>query len=122
MARTTRRESRSPCPIATTLDILGDRWSLVIVRDMILGKKRFAEFLDSPEAITTSVLSDRLSAMENSGLVERKPYQKRPPRYEYLLTAKGQALLPVLQEVCRWANKTMPDTWVPPESFMKKKL
>ncbi len=121
MARTTRRESRSPCPIATTLDILGDRWSLVIVRDMMLGKKRFAEFLDSPEAITTSVLSDRLSAMESSGLVERKPYQKRPPRYEYLLTDKGQALLPVLQEVCRWANKTMPDTWVPPESFMKRK-
>mgnify|MGYP000300745944 FL=1 len=121
MARTPRRESRSGCPIATTLDILGDRWSLIIVRDMMLGKKRFAEFLESPEAITTSVLSDRLSSLESAGLVERKPYQKRPPRFEYLLTDKGRALRPVLQEVCRWANKTMPDTWRPPESFMRKK-
>lgn len=121
MARTPKRESRSPCPIATTLDVLGDRWSLVIVRDMMLGKKRFAEFLTSPEAITTSVLSDRLAGLEAAGLVERKPYQKRPTRYEYLLTEKGQALLPVLQEICRWANKTVPGTWTPPDSFMKKK-
>ena len=122
MARTPRRESRSPCPIATTLDTLGDRWSLVIVRDMMLGKKRFAEFLDSPEAITTSVLSDRLAGLEAAGLVERRPYQKRPPRYEYLLTEKGQALLPVLQEICRWANKTVPGTWTPPDSFMERKI
>ncbi|GAB4392844.1 MAG: helix-turn-helix domain-containing protein [Kiloniellaceae bacterium] len=122
MARSPRRESRSPCPIATTLDILGDRWSLILVRDMLLGKKRFAEFLESPEAITTSVLSDRLAAMEEAGLVERRPYQKRPMRYEYLLSEQGRALRPVLQEVCRWANATIPGTWVPPESFMKKKL
>jgi len=122
MARSPRRESRSPCPIATTLDILGDRWSLILVRDMLLGKKRFAEFLESPEAITTSVLSNRLAAMEEAGLVERRPYQKRPMRYEYLLSEQGRALRPVLQEVCRWANATIPGTWVPPESFMKKKL
>lgn len=122
MARTRKHESRSSCPIATTLDILGDRWSLVIVRDMMIGKKRFAEFLDSPEAITTSVLSDRLAGLETAGLVERKPYQERPTRYEYLLTDKGRALLPVLQEICRWGNKTIPGTWVPPDSFMKRKL
>lgn len=122
MARTPRHEPRSSCPIATTLDTLGDRWSLVIVRDMMIGKKRFAEFLDSPEKITTSVLSDRLATLEAAGLVERKPYQKHPPRFEYLLTEKGRALLPVLQEICRWANKTIPGTWVPPDSFMKRKL
>jgi DNA-binding HxlR family transcriptional regulator len=122
MARTHKRESRSPCPIATTLDLVGDRWSLILVRDMFLGKKRFAEFLDSPEAITTSVLSDRLSALAQAGVVERQPYQERPTRYDYRLTDKGRALLPVLQEVCRWANRTMPDTWAPPASFMKRKL
>jgi DNA-binding HxlR family transcriptional regulator len=104
-----------------TLDVLGDRWSLVIVRDMMLGKKRFAEFLTSPEAITTSVLSDRLAGLEAAGLVERRPYQQRPPRYEYLLTEEGRALLPVVQEICRWANKTIPGSWAPPDSFMKKK-
>lgn len=121
MARPRKHDPRSSCPIATTLDILGDRWSLVIVRDMMIGKKRFAEFLGSPEAITTSVLSDRLAMLEAAGLIERRPYQKRPPRYEYLLTEEGRALLPVLQEICRWANKTIPGTWVPPDSFMKMK-
>lgn len=121
MARTRKHESRSSCPIAATMDVLGDRWSLVIVRDMMLGKKRFAEFLNSPEAITTSVLSDRLAALETGGLVTRRPYQKRPTRYDYLLTDKGRALLPVLQEICRWANKTIPGTRVPPERFMKMK-
>jgi DNA-binding HxlR family transcriptional regulator len=121
MARAPKHESRSPCPIARTLDIVGDRWTLVIVRDMLLGKKRFAEFLDSPEKITSSVLTERLATLEAAGLVERKPYQQRPTRYEYLLTKDGRALLPVLQEICRWGNKVLPGTWVPPERFMKMK-
>lgn len=120
MPRNLPRETRSPCPIATTLDILGDRWSLVIVRDMFLGHKRFAEFLTSPEKITTSVLSDRLASLEAAGLVERRLYQKHPPRHEYLLTKEGRALKPLLQEICRWANKTMPETWRPAAWFMKK--
>lgn len=121
MARTTKHEPRSGCPIASTLDLLGDRWSLVLVRDMFTGKKRFADFLGSPEGITTSVLASRLGTLEAAGLVERIPYQTRPTRYEYLLTKDGRALLPVLQAVCRWGNSVMPDTWTPPESFMKKK-
>jgi len=111
---------RSPCPIATTLDILGDRWSLVIVRDLFLGHKRFAEFLTSPEKITTSVLSDRLGSLEAAGVVERRLYQEHPPRYEYLLTKDGRALKPVLQEICRWANRTQEGTWKPAARFMKK--
>ena len=113
-----RRETRSGCPIATSLDIIGDRWTLVIVRDLLLGKARFAEFLASAERITTSVLTDRLNQMEAAGLVERVPYQQRPPRYEYRLTAKGRGLLPALQALCRWANRFMPETWAPPERFM----
>lgn len=117
-----QRVPRSGCPIATTLDLLGDRWTLVIVRDMLTGKSRFAEFLASPERITTNILSDRLSAMEADGLVEREPYQERPIRYAYRLTEAGTALLPALQAICRWANKYRPETWVPPQSFMARRL
>jgi DNA-binding HxlR family transcriptional regulator len=112
-------EPISGCPIATTLDFVGDRWTFVILRDLINGKKRFSEFTDSPEHITTSVLSDRLGTMEQHGLVTRKMYQTRPKRFEYCLTEKGRALLPVLQAICHWANTYIPDTWVPPESFMQ---
>lgn len=109
---------RSGCPVATAMDFLGDRWTLVLVRDMILGKARFAEFLDSPERITTNVLTERLASMEREKLVERVPYSQRPLRYEYRLTEKGRALWPILQDICRWANRFMPETWVPPQSFM----
>lgn len=103
------------------MTMLGDRWTLVIVRDMVNGKKRFAEFLASPERITTSTLSDRLESMERAGIAERRAYQDNPARYDYALTEKGRALLPVLQSLCRWANKYEPGTWVAPESFMKAK-
>jgi DNA-binding HxlR family transcriptional regulator len=85
---------------------------------MLTGKKRFGEFLQSPERITTNILSDRLVRLEHAGIVERRPRGPTSRRYDYLLTDKGEALLPVLQEICRWANAHLPDTWVPPESFM----
>ena len=116
------REPRSPCPIATTLDIVGDRWTLVVLRDLLTGKKRFSEFLTSPEGIATNVLSDRLALIEQAGLVTKAPYQLRPKRFEYTLTSKGEALLPVLQEMCHWANRYIPGTWTPPESFMARKI
>ena len=111
---------RSGCPIATTLEVVGDRWTLVIIRDMVNGKSKFSDFLDSPERITTSVLAVRLTQMERSGLITRKAYQMRPARFQYQLTPKGKALLPVLQKICLWANEFMPETWVPPESFMQQ--
>ncbi|NIO08933.1 MAG: transcriptional regulator [Deltaproteobacteria bacterium] len=117
-----KRYPRSGCPLATTLDLLGDRWTLVVVRDLLTGKKRFAEFLESPERITTSVLSDRLLYMERTKLIEKTPYQKNPIRFEYRLTRKGLGLLPVIQEICRWANRFIPGTWTPPRSFMKRKV
>ena len=97
---------------------MGDRWSLVILRDLINGKRRFSEFLTSPENIATNVLADRLDAMERAGLVERVAYQARPPRYDHVLTEKGRALHPLLQDMCRWANRYLPGTWIPPEAFM----
>lgn len=110
--------SRSGCPIATTLDCLGDSWTLVIVRDMTTGKKRYGEFLESPEGITTNILASRLSRMEALGLITKSPYQTNPVRNEYHLTDAGHDLTPILQAMCRWGNKHYPDTWVPPESFM----
>lgn len=121
MVRLRPRDPRSGCPIASTLDLIGDRWTLVIVRDMVNGKRRFAEFLASPERITTNILTDRLSLMEQVGLVKKAPYETRPLRHDYSLSEKGQALLPLLQEMCRWGNRFIPDTWVPPKSFMKRK-
>ena len=112
-------EFRSGCPIATTLDLVGDRWSLVIVRDLLTGKKRFAEFLASPERIATNTLADRLRRMEALGLVERRRYRERPKRYEYALSATGRDFLPVLQEMCRFANRHVRGTWTPPADFMK---
>jgi DNA-binding HxlR family transcriptional regulator len=120
MVRLPKRFPRSGCPIATTLDLVGDRWSLVIIRDMLNGKTKYSEFLASPERITTNILADRLFLLEQIGLAEKSAYQKRPLRFGYRLTKKGEGLLPVLQEMSKWANKHMPETWVPPDEFMQR--
>jgi DNA-binding HxlR family transcriptional regulator len=111
---------RSPCPIASTLDLVGDRWSLVILRDMFNGKRRFGEFLQSPEGIPTNVLASRLKRLEADGLVKRTQYQAHPPRYAYSVSGKGAGLLPVLQAICRWAGDHLPGTWLPPRRFMEQ--
>ena len=114
--------TRSGCPIATTLDLVGDKWTLVIVRDMLTGKRRYTEFLESPEGIPTNILADRLRRMEALDLVSKTPYQSNPPRYAYTLTRRGETLLPVLQSMCRWANAEFPNTWTPPDSFMERRV
>lgn len=116
-----KRPPRSGCPIANGLEIFGDKWTLVLVRDLLLGKSRYSDFLDSPEGITTNILADRLAMMERQGLIEKSRYQDNPPRHAYALTTKGEALLPVLQAMCRWANAHVPETWTPPASFMKRR-
>lgn len=114
-------DPRSGCPIGRTLDIVGDRWSLLIIRDLVNGKSRFNEFLTSPEAITTNVLTDRLTSLEQAGILSREPYQLRPKRFAYRLTSMGWDLLPVLQDICRWANRHIEGTWIPPEQFMRRR-
>ncbi len=94
----------------------------MIVRDMLNGKSRFAQFLDSPERITTNVLTDRLNRMEQDGLVKKAAYQTNPVRFEYALTKKGTALHPMLQDMCRWANEYEPQTWTPPKRFMRRRV
>lgn len=114
--------ARSGCPIASTLDLVGDKWTLVIVRDLLTGKSQFAQFLDSPEGISTNILAARLRLLEETGLVTRTQYQAQPPRHRYALTPRGDALLPVLQAMCRWGNAHIEKTWTPPDWFMKKSV
>lgn len=101
---------RSPCPIANVLDVFGDKWTMLVVRDLVLGKKTYKQFQDSPEGIPTNILADRLKRLQLAGIIEKKPYQERPPRYTYHLTDKGMALGPILREMITWANKHVPGT------------
>ena len=117
-----RPGDRSPCPIATGLDIIGDKWTLIVLRDMFMGKRPYGAFLESPEKIPTNILANRLKRLVAEGLVEKLPYQDRPVRYEYQLTDKGMRLLPVLQELCRWTNRHYPDSLTPPARFMKRRV
>ena len=112
---------RSSCPIASTLDIVGDKWSLVLVRDLLTGKRRYNQFCDSSEGVPTNLLAARLCKLEAHGIIEKHPYQTRPVRYTYTLTPAGRALLPLLQEMCRWANAHIGGTWTAPETFMSMK-
>lgn len=116
-----RPEPRSACPIANALDILGDRWTLLVIRDLtFLGKRRFGELLSSPETIPTNLLTDRLRRLEEGGLVEKVPYQLRPPRYEYQLTAKGRDLFPVLRALAEWSLRHLPAVAAPPPGALEK--
>jgi DNA-binding HxlR family transcriptional regulator len=100
---------RSKCPIAGALDIVGDAWTLLVLRDLLFyDKHRFADFLASPEGISTNILAERLKRLEHSGLVERRRYQEHPPRDEYFVTARGYDLLPVLRELIKWGKVHVP--------------
>jgi DNA-binding HxlR family transcriptional regulator len=110
------KKRRSPCPVAFALDQVGDKWSLLVVRDLMFhGKKTYGEFLESGEGIATNVLADRLKCLETEGLVEkiRDPENKR--RYLYSLTGKGLDLAPVLLEMVRWSARYDADTGTPKE-------
>ena len=112
---------RSDCPISSALDLIGDKWTLLVVRDLLfLGNRRFGELAGSPEKIPTNILSDRLRRLEEHGIVVKVAYQERPPRYEYQLTAKGADLFPVLRALAAWANRHIPGTMVPPPELAEK--
>lgn len=104
---------RSDCPIACALDILGDKWTLIVIRDIFKGKHRFSDFMDTAEGMKTNILSDRLKKLEQAGLITKYPYQDNPPRYEYQLTKTGKDLWPMLKEMIHWANRNIPGTYKP---------
>lgn len=102
---------RSACPIANVLDLVGDRWSLLIVRDMLLhNKHRYGDFLASDEGITTNILADRLKRLEAYGIIEKTPYQHNPVRHDYYLTEKGRDLRPMIMEMVNWGLNYIPGT------------
>lgn len=97
---------RSDCPISFALDFLGDKWSLLVIRDLVFdGKKFYKEFLQSKEGIATNILSDRLKRLENAGIVTSKVYEKLKTQKEYSLTQKGIDLIPILIEIILWSAK-----------------
>jgi DNA-binding HxlR family transcriptional regulator len=102
--------ARSACAVANSLDILGDKWSLLVVRDLLQGKRTYGELALSPEGIPTNILADRLKRLESAGIVTSTPYQERPVRYAYTLTPKGSALGEVLLAFVRWGKQHIPGT------------
>jgi DNA-binding HxlR family transcriptional regulator len=96
---------RSPCPVACALDILGDRWTLLVVRDLFLGRSRFRDFTASPEGIPTNILSERLERLLQHGVVEQIPAADGTKWSAYRLTKKGQSLGPVLAAMRDWGLK-----------------
>lgn len=107
------KKQRSPCPVACTLDLLGDKWTLLVIRDLFLGKQRFEELLASPERISTNILSDRLKRLEENGLIRKEPYGAHPGRMAYELTELGRSLRPVLRAVIDWGLEHIPTTRLP---------
>jgi DNA-binding HxlR family transcriptional regulator len=101
------------CSIARALEVVGERWSLLILRDVFLGVRRFDE-LQKSVGITRSMLSTRLEHLVGEGVLERSPYQTRPDRYEYLATAKALELWPVLMHLLDWGDRHYADESGPP--------
>jgi len=93
---------RSPCPVAFSLDIFGDRWTLLVIRDLFFGRTRFKDFAASPEGIPTNILTDRLERLLNRGIIEQIPAEDGTKRLAYRLTKKGKALGPVLRAMRNW--------------------
>lgn len=110
MAATTRAsrtqlERTVRCPVATALDVVGDRWTLLIVRDLLRGKTRYSQLRRSVEGVTTTLLSDRLKLLEREAIIERRFYSDHPPRAEYVLTAKGHGLGVIIGALSTWGQQ-----------------
>ena len=108
---------RSRCPIACTLDLVGDRWTILVIRDLIRGRSRYGEFLKEPEGIPTNILADRLVRLEEAELVTRKPYQDNPLRYAYKLTPAGRSLGPIVAALAMWGQRNLAGTVLDRELF-----
>lgn len=115
MPKKHRPKRRSACPLNVSLEIFGDRWSLLIVRDLMFrGRRTFKEFLDSGEKIATNVLAERLQRLEANGIIERRRDADDARKVNYVLTKKGIALAPVLVEMIIWGARHE-ETAAPPE-------
>jgi DNA-binding HxlR family transcriptional regulator len=103
MARSYQQKN---CPVARALDIIGERWTILLLRDLFLqGPRRFQDFQESLAGVAPNTLSARLKAMEGQGLITRRVYSDHPPRLEYHLTDKGKSLGPVLKALREWGQR-----------------
>lgn len=108
------KPQRSDCPIASTLDVVGDKWTLLVIRDIgLFNKHRNKEFQDADEGIPSNILASRLKQLVQRGLVEKRLYQERPQRYEYHLTKPGRALLPVIKAMAKWGIENIDGARMP---------
>lgn len=106
-----RTDTRSTCPISTALELVGDRWTLLVIRDlMFAGKRHFREFLQSEEGISSNILADRLASLVSNGLVTRRDDPTHAQKAIYSLTRKGLDLLPVVVAMSQWTQKHHPKT------------
>lgn len=105
-----RDSRRSVCPVSCTLDLIGDKWTMLVIRDLFLGRRYFSEFCSSPEGIATNILSNRLSRLVESGLVEKTSSGGKKGRDSYQLTEKGESLQPVLRALADWGIEHVPGT------------
>jgi DNA-binding HxlR family transcriptional regulator len=96
------------CTIARALEIVGERWTLLVIRDALLGIRRFEDF-QARLGISRAVLSDRLSELVEHGILDRVPYQERPVRHEYVITGRGEALWPAIAALWQWGSALTPE-------------
>lgn len=93
------------CPVEITMGLIGDKWKVLIIRDLLTGTKRFGELKKSLSGITQKVLTNNLRQMETSGLILRKVYAEVPPKVEYSLSDTGFSLKPILDSMVQWGNE-----------------
>ena len=114
MARKAKVERRSDCPIVGALDLLGDRWSLVVVRDLMFrGFREYGQFLAAGEGISTNILAERLERLLCAGVILRTEHPSDGKKYVYRLTAKGIDLAPLMIDLAVWGSKYVPDNAAP---------
>ena len=104
MNETSAKKELPACPVETTLTLIGDKWKVLILRDLMPGTKRFGELKKSVGNVSQKVLTAQLRTMEESGLVNRKDYAEVPPRVEYSLTELGKSLKPILDSMRAWGE------------------
>ena len=107
------------CSIARTLSIVGDRWTLLVLRDCFLGARRFDQFSESL-GVSPHLLSTRLAKLVEADVLERRPYQQKPVRYEYRLTEKGRDLYPVIAGLVRWGDRWLSGDEGPPVTLVHR--
>ena len=106
-----RNEIRSHCPINFTVESFGDKWSLLIIRDLMFkGKTTYGEFLASDERISTNILAARLQRLEEDGFIQKRRDDVKKSRFVYSLTERGKSLLPLMLELIAWGARNDPDT------------